>query len=200
MKKKAIKVIKNIFYLFKIFQHKKRAKNSYINIKISQYIYQKFFSNNRGAWWPLHFTSKVVHPHKIRIGIGTCPGEMPGCYIQGIGGIDIGDFTRIAPNVGIISANHDWNDYNIHNGKRVEIGSYCWIGMNAVIMPGVKLGDHTIVGAGSVVTKSFEEGYCVVVGNPARVIKALEKKEVVEYDPKYKYEGFLPRNRSIKRG
>ena len=49
----------------------------------------------------------------------------------------------------------------------------CWIGFNAVILPGVILGDNTIVGAGSIVTKSFESGHCVIAGNPAKIIKYI---------------------------
>ena len=86
----------------------------------------------------------------------------------------IGKGTYIAQNVGIITANHDLMEPDVHQqGKEVILGEKCWIGMNAVILPGVKLGDHTVVGAGSVVTKSFEEGYCVVAGNPGRQIRRL---------------------------
>ncbi len=53
------------------------------------------------------------------------------------------------------------------------IGDNCWIGMNSVVLPGVKLGEKTIVGAGSVITKSYEEGHCIIAGNPAKIIKYL---------------------------
>lgn len=59
------------------------------------------------------------------------------------------------------------------DGKDVIIGKKCWIGMNAIILPGVKLGDNTIVGAGSVVTKSFPDGNLVIAGNPAKIINKL---------------------------
>ena len=55
------------------------------------------------------------------------------------------------------------------------LGKECWIGSNAVILPGVRLGEHTVVGAGAVVTKSFEEGWCVIGGVPARKIKDIER-------------------------
>ena len=92
-----------------------------------------------------------------------------------MGNIIIGKGTYIAPNVGIITANHIFSDLDKHEvAKDVILGKQCWVGMNAIILPGVMLGDHTVVGAGSVVTKSFPEGYCVIAGNPAIVIKKME--------------------------
>ena len=52
----------------------------------------------------------------------------------------------------------------------MEIGNDVWIGMNAMILSGVKIGDGAVVGAGSVVTKDVEP-YAVVAGNPAREIR-----------------------------
>ena len=62
-------------------------------------------------------------------------------------------------------------------GDPIVIGRFCWLGMGAVILPGVRLGDFTIVGAGAIVSKSFEEGYCAIGGNPAKIIKYLNKEE-----------------------
>jgi hypothetical protein len=53
----------------------------------------------------------------------------------------------------------------------VEIGWGCDIGVNAVILPGVKLGDRVQVAAGAVVTRSFPSG-SVIAGVPARQINA----------------------------
>lgn len=95
-----------------------------------------------------------------------------GCYFQGKGNIKIGKGTYIAPNVGIITANHNIDDLDKHDTpKDVTIGDCCWIGMNSMILPGVELGPHTVVGAGAVVTKSFPEGFCVIAGNPAKIVK-----------------------------
>ncbi|KOP64687.1 chloramphenicol acetyltransferase [Bacillus sp. FJAT-18019] len=50
------------------------------------------------------------------------------------------------------------------------IESDAWIGMNAMIMPGVTIGEGAIVAAGSVVAKDVAP-YTIVGGNPAKVIK-----------------------------
>lgn len=97
-----------------------------------------------------------------------------GCYFQGQSKITIGKGTYIANNVGIITANHDIADPSRHMvAEHVKIGEHCWIGMNAMILPGVELGPHTTVGGGAIVTRSFPDGYCVIAGNPARVIKTI---------------------------
>ncbi len=86
--------------------------------------------------------------------------------------IHIGKGTCIAPNVGIITVGHDPRDLSKYLEDRdVFLGERCWIGMNSMILPGVKLGECTVVGAGSVVTHSFPEGHMTIAGNPAKIIK-----------------------------
>ena len=51
-----------------------------------------------------------------------------------------------------------------------KIGRCCFIGANAIILPGVKIGDEVVVGSGAVVTKDVPSN-CIVAGNPAKVIK-----------------------------
>lgn len=140
-----------------------------------KYKFLQLIGINRKVPWPVHFTTQVVCPEKVKLGKGTCPGDSPHCYIQAINGIEIGDYVNIAPGVGLISANHDplENDKHI-SAPPIKIGKYSWIGMNAVILPGVELGEYTIVGAGAIVTKSFKDGHCVIAGNPAKVIRTLK--------------------------
>ena len=153
--------------------------------------FQKILGFNRKVYWPTHFTSQVKNYKNIVIGVGTAPGLSPGCYIQGGGKIEIGDYTIIAPNVGIISSNHDLLDNRKYLKSKVYIGKYCWIGMNSTVLPGTELGDFTIVGAGSVVTKSFKDGYCIIGGTPAKIIKKLNKKDCVYYKNDFKYNGYI---------
>jgi acetyltransferase-like isoleucine patch superfamily enzyme len=143
-----------------------------------QYLFFKHVLRvNRQVPWPVHFTSRVASPGKVKLGRCSYPGDMPGCYIQAINGIEIGDECIFAPGVGLISANHDPDDLDRHiAGPPIRLGHHCWVGMNAVVLPGVQLGDRTVVGAGSVVTTSFPEGNCVIAGNPARVLKRLDAR------------------------
>ena len=88
--------------------------------------------------------------------------------------IRIGRGTQIASGVRIIDFEHDFSVLNkIRDkgmGESVNIGEYCLIGSNAVILKGVTLGDGCIVGAGSIVTKSFPAG-SIIIGNPAKLLR-----------------------------
>ncbi len=57
----------------------------------------------------------------------------------------------------------------------VTIKRGCWIGQNAVVMPGVTIGEMSIIGANSVVTHDVP-AYSIAVGAPARVIKRWDAK------------------------
>lgn len=132
---------------------------------------QRVLRINGRVPWPVHFTSRVVHPERVQRGQGSTPGDMPGCYIQAINGIEIGEGCEFGPGVGLISANHDPADLSRHlPAPPIRIGDRCWIGMHAIVLPGVVLGPCTTVGAGSVVTRSFAEGHVTIAGNPARIV------------------------------
>lgn len=148
-----------------------------------------------GVYWPIHRNSEVTHPQNIYVGINSNAGTRPGCYLQGNGGIWIGNYVHFASNIVIISENHSLYNQMEHELKEVRIEDYCWIGMNVVILPGVHLGPRTIVGAGSVVTKSFPDGYCVIGGNPARIIKLIDKEKFVPTKFKTEFYGYVAKNK-----
>lgn len=150
---------------------------------------------NRKAYWPVHPTSQVLDVDNILVGVDAYPGIMRGCYIQGKGGIEIGDYTQIAPNVVIVSANHNIYDSRKHIEAKVIIGKYCWLGAGCKILPGVTLGDFTIVGAGAVVTNSFPEGHCIIGGVPAKKIKVLDKEKCIHYELEPKFYGYIGANK-----
>jgi acetyltransferase-like isoleucine patch superfamily enzyme len=132
-----------------------------------------FLAANLGLPWPAHPTCTIQFPENIEFDLDSLRiFQQSGCFFQAIGKIKIGKGAYIAQNVGLITANHSQDDIEkVDPPKDIVIGDHCWIGMNAIILPGVVLGDHTTVGAGSVVTHSFPEGHCIIAGNPAKIIK-----------------------------
>jgi acetyltransferase-like isoleucine patch superfamily enzyme len=55
-----------------------------------------------------------------------------------------------------------------------------WIGVDAIILSGVKIGKGAIIGASAVVSKDVPP-FSIVVGNPARVIKKRFSSEIIDY-------------------
>lgn len=54
----------------------------------------------------------------------------------------------------------------------VVIEDDVFIGMNCIILKGVRIGARSIIAAGSVVTKNIPAD-CIAAGNPAKVIRLL---------------------------
>lgn len=178
--------------------------SSYVNSTRSLIHNQSYFNyvryrisgscNRMGGYFPICKTCTIANIRRIYVGINSSIAR-PGCYIQGAGTIRFGDYVRLAPNVGVLSANHDLYDQRKYKVAPIVIGNYSWIGMNSVITAGVTLGPRTIVAAGAVVTKSFPDGFCVLAGVPAKVIKYLDKEKFVPWHYESEYYGYIPKDR-----
>ena len=96
-----------------------------------------------------------------------------GATILSPGGVVIEDHVLIGPEVKIATVNHDFNNRHdiLHFGK-VTIKKNAWIGIGAIICPGVTIGQNAVVAAGAVVTKDVPDNV-LVGGNPAKVIKTI---------------------------
>lgn len=140
-------------------------------------ILQKILGFNRHVMWPIAPANSVDEPHNVFFDPNDLQNFMHhGCYFSNVGGgkITIGKGTMIAPNCGIITTNHRLNEIDRHEEpQNVTLGENCWLGMNAVILPGVSLGANTVVAAGAVVNTSHPEGWCVLGGTPAKVLKLI---------------------------
>ncbi len=122
----------------------------------------------------------IVWLNGDRIEMGNRVAFNYGCYVNGFGGLTIGDAAEFGPYVMVHTANHEMGDAHrpvTAQGWRddgpTEIGRNSWIGMGSCILPGVTVGEGCVVGAGSVVTRSLD-AFSVAVGNPARVIRERE--------------------------
>lgn len=106
--------------------------------------------------------------------------------------IHIGDYVCIgAEAVILMGGNHthriDWFslypfsdvilDAYVGKGDTI-IGDGVWIGMRAMIMPGVTIGEGAIIASGAIVTKDVAP-YTIVAGNPATVLRQRFPSETV---------------------
>ena len=94
--------------------------------------------------------------------------------------IDIGNDVQITRGVTILTHGYDWSVIKSVYGEvlgssgKVTIGNNVFIGMNSLILKGVKIGNNVIIGAGSIVTRDIPDN-CVAVGNPAKIICSLDE-------------------------
>ena len=104
--------------------------------------------------------------------------------------LSIGRFCQIAQGVQFITAtaNHPMSGIStfpfavfeqdrlggyrasLPRGRDTRAGHDCWIGREAVLMPGAELGCGVIVGARAVVSGKVPD-YAIVAGNPAKVVR-----------------------------
>jgi len=103
------------------------------------------------------------------------------CHITAADRLVIGANSLISSYVLITDISHEYHDISKPVGrqpievKNTSIGSNCFIGSGAKILPGTVLGSHCIVGSNAVVQGAIPD-YCVVVGVPAVVVKRFNQR------------------------
>jgi acetyltransferase-like isoleucine patch superfamily enzyme len=116
----------------------------------------------------------IIFSHGISLGKRVAINV--GSYLDGRGGIEIGDGSMIGPNCILSSCEHGFTSIEIPmykqpvTLKKIVIQEDVWIGGNVCIKSGVTIGKGSIVGAGSVVTKDIPP-YTIVAGVPAKPIR-----------------------------
>lgn len=114
----------------------------------------------------------------IKIGDNVRIGEKS--YLNGSGGLTIGNNVKFGPRVFVWTSNHDYVaptrlPYSGNIKKPVVIKDNVWIGARANIIPGVTIEEGAVVGMCAVVTKDVPS--CAVVGgNPAKILKYRDKE------------------------
>ena len=117
----------------------------------------------------------IVSNGELVVGDNSAIGKRSEITING-GKVIIGNFVRIASNVFITNANHEFADKDIaimDQGvvtRDVIIEDDVWIGHGAIILPGIHIGKGAIIAAGSVVTKDVA-AFTIAGGNPAKFLK-----------------------------
>lgn len=115
------------------------------------------------------------------LSIGNHSNISNNCTLDITGSIVIAENVAIAHNCSIFTHDHDYKDNGTAAWKgdmkidNVNIENGCWIGANAIILPGVTIGEKSVVAAGSVVTKDVKP-YSVVGGVPAKFIKEIKNE------------------------
>lgn len=127
-------------------------------------------------------SNKLVMGKQTAINIGG--------FYDGNAPIILEDYVRCGPYVKILTGTHRYRKSSIR--RRVEDGTISesviikkgsWIGMGAMILPGITVAEGCIIAAGAVLTKDTEPNG-LYAGNPAKRIKDLSIEEdlVESYD------------------
>ena len=150
---------------------------------IPSHLLRKFFYWLSGVKIPfnstIHLRANFFKPSGVTIGHDTIIGY--GAFLDGRGGLTIGNHVDIATDVLIYTNEHNINTPDFGNAfAPVTIKDYVFIGPRAIILPGVTIGRGAVVAAGAVVTKDIPD-LEVWGGVPAKKISDRKLK-----NPNYK--------------
>lgn len=107
----------------------------------------------------------------------------PHAFWDATGGIRIGTNVMFGPHTKIWTLNHNFYEgaeflpYDYYDIlKPVTVEDHAWVGLGAMLCPGITVGEGAIVGMGAVVTKDVPP-LAIVGGNPASVIRFRDEEE-----------------------
>lgn len=114
--------------------------------------------------------------HACNMALGDSVDMNSGIYIDGRGGVDIGNFCFIGPDVKILTSNHRVDEISgpmmdyFSELKKVTIEDDTWLAAGAIITPGVTVRKGSVVASGAVLVTDTEP-YSIYGGVPAKFIR-----------------------------
>lgn len=125
----------------------------------------KIGKNARIGWKTI-----VIKPSEITLGEGCIVNEY--CYLDGRGGLVLGNNVSISIYSKFISASHDLQSKDFHYASGPIVVEDCvFVGAGAIVLENSHLKEGAVLGAGSVFKGTAEE-YIMYYGNPAHAQKA----------------------------
>jgi len=116
----------------------------------------------------VHSRARIQIPWKLRLAHRACLGDRANAYT--LGEITIGEGATIAQEAYLCTGTHDFASPVLPlQTTPIVIGANAFVGVRAIVLPGIIIGERAVIGAGAVVTKNVSAN-SIVAGNPARVI------------------------------
>lgn len=118
----------------------------------------------------VHQRARIQIPWNLILHNHACLGDRANAYTLGV--IEIFEHATVGQEVYLCTGTHAFDKpaMNLITSK-ITIHKNVFIGVRAIVMPGITIGENAIVGAGSLVTKNIEKN-TIVGGNPAKPIKS----------------------------
>jgi acetyltransferase-like isoleucine patch superfamily enzyme len=89
--------------------------------------------------------------------------------------IKIGNNVRCGANTLITDSDWHLDDPRSGEPKSIYIEDNVWLGVNAVILKGVRIGANSVIGANSLVTKDIPANV-IAAGNPCKVVRIIKNE------------------------
>ena len=116
-------------------------------------------------------STKIVFGKNVYVNVG--------CFFDACGKTALHEGVRLGPYVRILSGTHEYQNSVYRRNPEDEvirlpvvIERGCWVGMGAMVLPGVTVREGCVIGAGAVVVQDTEPNG-MYAGNPARRMKDL---------------------------
>jgi putative colanic acid biosynthesis acetyltransferase WcaF len=116
----------------------------------------------------VHARASIIRPWNLTMHERSCIGD--GAVAYCLDRIELGINATLAQESYICTGTHDFDDPRAPlKTAPISIGADAFIGLRAIVLPGVVVGAGGLIGAGAVVTRDTDE-WTVYGGNPARRI------------------------------
>lgn len=116
----------------------------------------------------VHGRASIIRPWNLTLHERSCLGD--GAVAYCLDRIELGVGCTVAQGAYLCTGSHDFDHPDTPlKTAAISVGAYAFIGLRAIVLPGVDIGTGCIVGAGAVVSRDAED-WGVYVGNPAHRI------------------------------
>ena len=126
----------------------------------------------------IHGRASIIRPWNLTIHDRACLGD--GAVAYCLDSIVMHEGSTVAQGGYLCTGTHDFDQPHAPlKTAAISVGHGAFIGLRAIVMPGVNIGPSSIIGAGAVVTRDTAEAG-IYGGNPARRIGTRQTSRTVE--------------------
>ena len=122
----------------------------------------------------VHQRARIQIPWHLTLRDRACLGDGANAY--SLGPIELHEGCTVAQEVYLCTGTHDFaRDHLPLQTAPIVIGAHAFIGVRALILPGVTIGERAVIGAGAVVSRDQPPGM-ICAGQPCRPLRPRAAK------------------------